>query len=175
MEDLSNLMAVYEKLGFLVDEQVIREYIHHADVAEDVAAYLDLYRKYQDDYGIPQILDGCRQTGDLRAHLCGGVDERLSVVHLLLDGLAAFFGRAASERALTDAWYAFLKSTAARWRQPQIRRNVTGRLSQSGSRRCCGRLQMTLTPARRQSGRSFYWKIKSGAAGSDKRFGTEQF
>lgn len=29
-EDLSNLMAVYEKLGFLVDEQVIREYIHHA-------------------------------------------------------------------------------------------------------------------------------------------------
>ena len=39
-EDLSNLMAVYEKLRFLVDEQVIREYIHHADVAEDVAAYL---------------------------------------------------------------------------------------------------------------------------------------
>ena len=32
-EDLSNLMAVYEKLGFLVDEQVIREYIHHGTAA----------------------------------------------------------------------------------------------------------------------------------------------
>ena len=91
-----------------LDEQVIREYIHHADVAEDVAAYLDLYRKYRDDYGIPQILDGWRQTGDLRARIyAAAFDERLSVVHLLLDGLAAFFGRAASGRALTDAWYAF--------------------------------------------------------------------
>ena len=108
-EDLSNLMAVYEKLGFLVDEQVIREYIHHADVAEDVAAYLDLYRKYQDDYGIPQILDGCVRPEIYARIYAAAFDERLSVVHLLLDGLAAFFGRAASERALTDAWYAFLK------------------------------------------------------------------
>ena len=108
-EDLSNLMAVYEKLGFLVDEQVIREYIHHADVAEDVAAYLDLYRKYQDDYGIPQILDGCVRPEIYARIYAAAFDERLSVVHLLLDGLAAFFGRAASERALTDAWYTFLK------------------------------------------------------------------
>ena len=84
-EDLSNLMAVYEKLGFLVDEQVIREYIHHADVAEDVAAYLDLYRKYQDDYGIPQILDGCVRPEIYARIYAAAFDERLSVVHLLLD------------------------------------------------------------------------------------------
>ena len=83
-EDLSNLMAVYEKLGFLVDEQVIREYIHHADVAEDVAAYLDLYRKYQDDYGIPQILDGCVRPEIYARIYAAAFDERLSVVHLLL-------------------------------------------------------------------------------------------
>ena len=69
-------MAVYEKLGFLVDEQVIREYIHHADVAEDVAAYLDLYRKYQDDYGIPQILDGCVRLEIYARIYAAAFDER---------------------------------------------------------------------------------------------------
>ena len=65
-----------------------------------MAAYLDLYRKYQDDYGIPQILDGCVRPEIYARIYAAAFDERLSVVHLLLDGLAAFFGRAASERAL---------------------------------------------------------------------------
>ena len=57
-EDLSSLMQVYEKLDLPVDESVIREFIHHEDVAEDVAAYFELYRKYRDDYGIADILAG---------------------------------------------------------------------------------------------------------------------
>lgn len=40
-EDLSSLMQVYEKLDLPVDESVIREFIHHEDVAEDAAAYLN--------------------------------------------------------------------------------------------------------------------------------------
>ena len=57
-EDLSNLMQVYEEMDLPVDEGVIREFIHHEDVAEDVAAYFELYRKYRDDYGIADILAG---------------------------------------------------------------------------------------------------------------------
>ena len=57
-EDLSSLMQVYEKLDLPVDESVIREFIHHEDVAEDAAAYFELYRKYRDDYGIADILAG---------------------------------------------------------------------------------------------------------------------
>ena len=57
-EDLSSLMQVYEEMDLPVDESVIREFIHHEDVAEDVAAYFELYRKYRDDYGIADILAG---------------------------------------------------------------------------------------------------------------------
>ena len=34
------------------DEELIREYIQHPKIAEDFSAYLDLYYKYRDDYGV---------------------------------------------------------------------------------------------------------------------------
>ena len=46
-EDLSNLMSVYEEMGLPVDEGIVAEFLHHPDIAEDAAAYFDLYRKYQ--------------------------------------------------------------------------------------------------------------------------------
>lgn len=30
-------------------------FCRHEDVAEDVSAYFDLYKKYQDDYGIAEF------------------------------------------------------------------------------------------------------------------------
>ena len=57
-EDLSILMQTYEEMGLPVDETVVGEFLHHKDVAEDAAAYFDLYQKYKDDYGIPLILEG---------------------------------------------------------------------------------------------------------------------
>lgn len=108
-EDLSNLMEVYEEMKLPVDETVIHEFLHHDEVAEDAAAYFDLYRKYQDDYGIPEILSG-RVKPEVYARIyAAAFDERLSVVNLLLDGLAKLFLAAAEEKYLTDQWYAFLK------------------------------------------------------------------
>lgn len=46
------------ELDIPVTEEVIGEFLHHPDVAEDVSAYLDLYQKYEDDYGIADILAG---------------------------------------------------------------------------------------------------------------------
>lgn len=113
-EDLSNLMDVYGELGLSVDETVIGEFLHHADVAEDAAAYFDLYRKYQDDYGIPEILAG-RVRPEVFARLGQAeFDERLSVVHLLLDGLGAYFEAAGREKQKTDEWYTFLKEYRGR-------------------------------------------------------------
>ncbi|MFR9068308.1 MAG: hypothetical protein ACLVJH_17020 [Faecalibacterium prausnitzii] len=51
-EDLSNLLDTYEALGLQADEELIREYIQHQKIAEDFSAYLDLYYKYRDDYGV---------------------------------------------------------------------------------------------------------------------------
>lgn len=89
-EDLSSLMQVYEKLDLPVDESVIREFIHHEDVAEDAAAYFELYRKYRDDYGIADILAGKVRPETFARIYAAAFDERLSVVNLLLDGLSAF-------------------------------------------------------------------------------------
>lgn len=109
-EDLSNLMETYEMLGTDVDESVIHEFVHHREVAEDAAAYFDLYRKYQDDYGIPEILKGKVPPGVFARIDAAGFDERISVVSLLLDGLTQLFTLAGREKYLTDAWYAFLKT-----------------------------------------------------------------
>ena len=52
-EDLSNLLDAYEALGMQADEEVIRQYLQHKTIAEDFAAYLDLYYKYRDRPGRP--------------------------------------------------------------------------------------------------------------------------
>ena len=108
-EDLSNLMDVYEELGIPVDEEIIHEFLRHEDVAEDVSAYFDLYKKYQDDYGIAEILEG-KVKPSVYAHIDqAAFDERLSVVNLLLDGVSNVFYQIQREREITDAWYDFLK------------------------------------------------------------------
>lgn len=109
-EDLSNLMDVYEELQIPVDETVICEFLHHNEVAEDMAAYYDLYRKYQDDYGIRDILAGKVRPEVYQRIYRAAFDERCSVVNLLLDGLRAHFSKTAAERYITDGWYAFLKA-----------------------------------------------------------------
>ncbi|MBO5069517.1 MAG: AAA family ATPase [Roseburia sp.] len=108
-EDLSNLMEVYEEMGLPVDETVVLEFLHHEEVAEDAAAYFDLYRKYQDDYGIEQILAGKVKSAVYARIYAAAFDERLSVVNLLLDGLRNLFIKVSEEKYLTDGWYAFLK------------------------------------------------------------------
>lgn len=116
-EDLSSLMQVYEKLDLPVDESVIREFIHHEDVAEDAAAYFELYRKYRDDYGIEDILAGKVRPETFARIYAAAFDERLSVVNLLLDGLSAFFGNVQENKQITDNWYGFLKEYQRRLKE----------------------------------------------------------
>ena len=108
-EDLSNLMDVYEELGIPVDEEISHEFLRHEDVAEDVSAYFDLYKKYQDDYGIAEILEGKVKPSVYARIDQAAFDERLSVVNLLLDGVSNVFYQIQREREITDAWYDFLK------------------------------------------------------------------
>ena len=116
-EDLSSLMQVYEKLDLPEDESVIREFIHHEDVAEDAAAYFELYRKYRDDYGIADILAGKVRPETFARIYAAAFDERLSVVNLLLDGLSAFFGNVQENKQITDNWYGFLKEYQRRLKE----------------------------------------------------------
>lgn len=108
-EDLSNLMETYDALNIPITQEVVYEFLRHEDVAEDVAAYIDLYRKYQDDYGIEEILQG-NVSAEIYARLYrAAFDEKLSVVNLLLDGLLRNMRVFSDEKLLTDRWYTFLK------------------------------------------------------------------
>ena len=119
-EDLSSLMQVYEEMDLPVDESVIREFIHHEDVAEDVAAYFELYRKYRDDYGIADILAGKVRPETFARIYAAVFDARLSVVNLLLDGLSAFYEKVQENKQITDNWYEFLKEYQRRLKEGEV-------------------------------------------------------
>lgn len=108
-EDLSSLMKVYEELGITLTEESIREYLAHDDVAKDVAAYIDLYKKYEDHYGIPEILEGKVTTSIYERLFRASFDEKISVVHLVLSGLHTSFEAVHNWKKITDKWFAFLK------------------------------------------------------------------
>lgn len=108
-EDLSSLLKVYEAGELAVTEDVIGEFIHHPDIAEDVYAYLEIYRKYNEDYGISDILSGNVKKSVYRRVFDADFDERITVVNLLLSGLTVVFSDVARERKMVQLWYEFLK------------------------------------------------------------------
>lgn len=108
-EDLSCLMHTYKELGIPIDACVVQQFLHHEETAQDAAAYFDLYYKYQDDYGISDILSGKIKSQIFARIEQAAFDERLSVVSLLSDGLSSYFTRTALQSARTDLWYTFLK------------------------------------------------------------------
>ena len=108
-EDLSSLMYVYEELGISINAGVVGEFLHNEDIAEDFAAYYDLYNKYRDDYGINNILAGNATSDIYRRMINADYDERLTVVNLLLDTLNKHFKYAAELKADTDSWYKSIK------------------------------------------------------------------
>lgn len=101
-EDLAVLMQMYEELQISVTQEVVSEYLRLPEVAEDFFAYYELYRKYQDDYGIGEILCGRAQPAVFERLLKAGFDERLSVVNLLLDALKEPLCRLFETKRFTD-------------------------------------------------------------------------
>ena len=109
-EDLSHLMDAYECLRLPVTAEIIYEFLRFEEVAEEFAAYADLYHKYQDDYGIEGILAG-KVGPQVFARLeQAAFDERLSVVNLLFNALQNRFLAIDREKYLTDLWYELLTS-----------------------------------------------------------------
>ena len=118
-EDLSSLLKVYEAGELAVTEDVIGEFIHHPDIAEDVYAYLEIYRKYNEDYGISDILSGNVKKSVYKRVFDADFDERITVVNLLLSGLTVVFSDVARERKMVQRWYEFLKEYRKSQRSPE--------------------------------------------------------
>lgn len=90
-EDLSQFLLTCEKLELPIDESVILEYIQHPKIARDFAAYYDLFKKYQSDYHVEEILAGKLPESAVERLKSAPFDERLSVIGLLIGKLTGIF------------------------------------------------------------------------------------
>lgn len=109
-EDLSEFLKVYEKLDLPFDREVVGQYIQHAKIAKDFAAYLELYRKYQSLYQIDEILSGNRSEALMEQAARAPFDERLSVISLILSKLNNEFRRIANRENILELVFGRLKT-----------------------------------------------------------------
>lgn len=89
-EDLSEMMYAYERLGYEISKEMIREYVADADISEDFYTYYTLYEKYRNEFAIGSVLSGEIKEG-APGVADGPFDERLSLLHLLYDALSALY------------------------------------------------------------------------------------
>lgn len=89
-EDLSQVMKVYEQLGFAIDYDFVVQYLQDEEIARDFAAYYELYNKYKNIYRIPEILEGSIPENSMTIKNAP-FDEKLSLLGLLLDSLGQEF------------------------------------------------------------------------------------
>ena len=90
--DLSDIMKIYEKKDYAINEMLIRQYIQNAKIAKSFAVYYDLFKKYRSDYQVNDILEGKATLKIEQRAMKAKFDERLSVLGLLLDAVYAEFG-----------------------------------------------------------------------------------
>jgi hypothetical protein len=100
-EDLSQMLIVYEQLGKEMNREVVVQYLQHEEVAKDFANYLELYRKYQMDYQLDEVLAGTIDPILLKKVAHASFDERLSVVGLLLARCRSTFAAQMREEQVT--------------------------------------------------------------------------
>ncbi|MDU5893060.1 MAG: MoxR family ATPase [Atopobium minutum] len=83
-EDLSRMIYAYDAEKIKVDLNLISQYIQDGRIAEDFSLYLDLFRKYEDDYKVADILDGSVDSSIVSRAADAPFDERIAVVNLLI-------------------------------------------------------------------------------------------
>ena len=84
-EDLSDIICLYEEENLKVNENLIGQYLSNDQIVREFAAYYDLYNKYKQDYRIEALLKGDINDGMLSKAKEASLDERLSLVGILLN------------------------------------------------------------------------------------------
>lgn len=86
-EDLSEILQYHEELGLAVSEELTTQYLQNKQVARDFAIYYELYQKYRQAYNIDAILQGVWNEDVLTQARSAKMDERMSLVSLLLEAV----------------------------------------------------------------------------------------
>lgn len=87
-DDLSRILKVYECQGIEADKGLMGQYLQNPEIAEDFAAYYELYRKYKSDYRITEILEGKADNEIIARAKAARFDERYSLIGLLLEKIS---------------------------------------------------------------------------------------
>lgn len=96
-EDLSDAMRLYEKKSFPVDRRLVGQYITDTEIARKFDIYYELYQKYRSDYQIEDILSGKHSEEIAERAQKARMDERFSLLGLLLEKLNEGFRRSVSQ------------------------------------------------------------------------------
>lgn len=94
-EDLSRLLTAYETLGYPVQESQIAQFLQEKNIAEAFTRYYRLYRKYDEDYCISEIIEGTLSVEEYRQKVKmaknGDWEEQMTVAGLISDAMAFQF------------------------------------------------------------------------------------
>ena len=81
------MLQAYEAEGMEAHSSLPGRYLQDEDVALDFGAYYELFRKYEDDYKVVDILDGRADAAIEKQASEARFDERVALVGLLLDAM----------------------------------------------------------------------------------------
>ncbi len=98
--DLSQMIRIFEKKEFPVDETLVMQYLQNKEVAKNFAVYYDLFQKYRADYEIPEILAGIHSDAVLERAKKAPFDEQLALITLLIEALT----KGMRDVCLMDKW-----------------------------------------------------------------------
>ena len=84
-EDLSVMLTLYEEEEIPVTEELVGQYLHHEEIVKEFTAYYDLFRKYQKQYEIQEILEGSYSDAVVKKAAEAPFDEKISVLSMLTD------------------------------------------------------------------------------------------
>lgn len=87
-EDLAHVMAAYETAGYPLDRDLFAQFINDAFVLDQFSAYYQLFKRYQCDYRVADILSGEAGEDVMSRARNSEFDERIAVIGLILDSLA---------------------------------------------------------------------------------------
>ena len=122
--DLSDMIKLFERNSFKVDESLVIQYLQNPQIAKDFAIYYDLFRKYKSDYQINTILNGTASKEIVNRAENAKFDERLSLLSLIFDALSNNARAIASTEAMMRVMMATLKELKVRIIAGSVEKNI---------------------------------------------------
>lgn len=86
-EDLSRMIQAYEAENMVPPTSLPARYLQDDEISADFGVYYELFRKYEDDYKVVEILEGECPSSLVERARGAAFDERIALIGILLDAV----------------------------------------------------------------------------------------